>query len=63
MSNQRRTAKFVYVPESLLSSPSFTFDDTFAALGLNVPNLIFEINGSQDPMDWNVRLPSYKVIS
>ena len=40
--------------------PNFTFDDTFAALGINVPNLIFELNSSQPPDDWNVRLPSYK---
>lgn len=60
ISNQRRTARFVYVPEALLSSPSFTFDEVFAAIGINVPNLIFEINGSQEPEDWNIRLPSYK---
>ena len=50
----------MYVPETLLLSPNFTFDDVFAALGINVPNLIFEINDSQDPEDWNIRLPSYK---
>ena len=60
ISSQRRTAKYVYIPENLLSGPNFQFDEVFAALGLYVPNLIFEINGSQEPNDWNVRLPSYK---
>ena len=60
INNVRRVAKVTYVPEHLLQQPSFTFDDTFDALGISVPNLIFEVNGSQDPTEWNTRLPSYK---
>ena len=48
------------VPSNLIRSASFTFDDVFNALGIPTPNLIFEINSSQDVIDWNLRLPAYK---
>jgi len=60
ISGQRVTGRYTYVPSNVLLNPNFSFDDVFGALGLAVPNLIFEINGSQDPEDWNLRLPTYK---
>ena len=60
ITGERVTGKYVLIPSVLLNNPNFSFDDVFAALGVNVPNLIFEINGSQDPTEWNLRLPSYR---
>ena len=49
--------KYVYLPKSLLESPYFTFDETFRALDITVPNVLFKFHGTFDPKDWNCRLP------
>ena len=60
LSTERKVVKYIYVPGSYLRQPGFTFDDVFAALGINVPNLIFSVNDSPDVISWNLRLPTYK---
>jgi hypothetical protein len=60
LSTERKIVKYVIVPQTYLRSPSFTFDDIFGALGIPSPNLIFSVTNSNDVIDWNMRLPSYK---
>ena len=49
--------KYVYLPKSELEKPHFTFDQTFEALGITIPNVLFKFHGTFDPKEWNCRLP------
>ena len=49
--------KYVYLPKSVLENPYFTFDETFRALDIPIPNVLFKFHGTFDPKDWNCRLP------
>lgn len=60
MSSETRNAKYVYVPSSVMLGANFVIDDVFAALGFDLPNLMFQINSSDDVISWNLRMPSYK---
>jgi len=43
LSNEKKVCKFVYVPAAYIRNPAFTFEDVFTALGITVPQLIFEV--------------------
>jgi hypothetical protein len=61
LSTERIIVRYAYVPSAILRNNTFSFDDVFGALGISVPNLLFEINSSNDVLDWNMRLPAYKM--
>ena len=44
LSNEKKVCKFVYVPAAYIRNPAFTFEEVFTALGIAVPQLIFEVS-------------------
>jgi hypothetical protein len=60
VTGEKKTARYVFVSSHILRQKNFSFDDVFRALGIDVPNLIFQINSAPDVTDWNLRLPYYK---
>ena len=60
LSSENKVVRYVYVPSALASQANFNVDDVFQALGIPTPNLMFDINASDDALHWNLRLPSYK---
>lgn len=58
---KERSKPYIFVPSALLENPSFSFEEVFELLGLEVPAIIFRVNSAQDSRHWNVRLPPGRV--
>ena len=52
-----RRQRYVYLPSSLLKSPTFHMSDIFDLMGIDMPNILFRVFQTPRPKDWNVRLP------
>jgi hypothetical protein len=69
MKDETNLVKYVYVSDVFMNRPNF-LEDVFLALGIpdafngnitSTPNLIFNIESTNDFEDWNVRLPPFKL--
>jgi hypothetical protein len=50
---------YVLLPSKVMNN-SFTFDDTFEALEMDLPALMFDLTAGQDVKGWNMKLPSFQ---
>jgi hypothetical protein len=70
MKDESLPVRYVYVSEKYMDLKPNFLEDVFIALGIrdsfggtvtSTPNLIFDLESTNDFEDWNVRLPPFKL--
>ena len=72
MKDEASRVRYVYIHDRFMNKPNF-LEEAFEALGVgdafrssgslksgNIPNLSFQLEGTNDFEDWNVKLPEFK---